>query len=61
MTHQHTRLLQDTEAYQEGSDDINLILERYVPGVPDGERRIGVEALERVQNSIELALRQQPV
>lgn len=23
------------------SDDINLILERYVPGVPDGERRIG--------------------
>lgn len=48
-------------AQPKGSDDINLILERYVPGVPDAERRIGLDALERDLQSIELALRQQPV
>lgn len=41
------------------SDDINAILDQYQPGVPDGDRQIGTNALAMVRANIEQALRQQ--
>lgn len=38
------------------SDEIQLIIDKYVPGVPDAEQRLGREALTMVRDRIEQAI-----
>lgn len=41
------------------SEDINALIDQYRPGVPEGDRRIGADALLAVRASIDAALRAQ--